>query len=533
MQRALAGILLCIALAALGLWAGLALRPAAGPTGEEGAHAQDAGGAQVLAAQTLKNLGVVIGAARRDTFVRTRRVQAAIESRPDDEVAVTLPLGGVVTAVHARTGEVLAGGDPVLEFARDAIPRPKPEVTAELLMPISESVHEAAAALRTAMQRRDIAKRELSRLEGVATAGAGGGIPSVSRQRLIELEYEIERAEVETQNVRRELARHGLEQDEIEAVARGAETPPNPRLWRRVLEENALWTPDSTRLQACLPEAQRDLPWVIAAIGELTAVGALDGAVVQAFGASSALGAHFAEAAGLLLEGAPIGQVLHLAEGGALEPTARLFAPGATAPDFDVLELRVRSGERVSAGQVAARLIDPRRMWLRLSPLPGELPLVLRALEAGMSLSARPLVSESGPALSAIRLERVEADTVLATVENRILSASPGVRSWALRPGLRYLVDVPIERLEGRFVLPAGAVAERGPDLVVFRVDGEGFAAMAVEVEYRDERVAVIADDGTFFEGDPIVLDGAFALSLALEQKSAGSGGGGHGHAHN
>lgn len=439
----------------------------------------------------------------------------------------------MVTAVHARTGQPLAAGEALLTWARDAIRRPKPDLTAALLLPISESVHEAAAALRTEHQRRDIARRERARLAELAEAGAQGGLPGVARQRIVELDYEIERAEVQILNLVRELCRHGLEEEECAAVAQGAEAPPNPRLWRRVLEENALWTAQSTRLLGVLPADLTDAPWAIAAIGELTAVGALDADLVDAFAQTPAMRARFAEAAGLLLEGVTVGQVRHLAAEGALDALPDLRAPTGGAPDYDLLEVRVRPGERVAAGQVAARLADPRRAWVRLKPLPGEVPPLLHALTEQAPLVARPLVPGSGPDLEDLRLERVEEGTALATVANRVLHAAHGARTWALRPGQRYLVEVPLERFPGRFVLPAQALAERGPDLVVFRADGAGFAEVVVRVEYRDERIAVVADDGALFDGDPVVVEGAFALSLALEQRvQEGGGDAGHGHSH-
>jgi hypothetical protein len=65
-------------------------------------------------------------------------------------------------------------------------------------------------------------------------------------------------------------------------------------------------------------------------------------------------------------------------------------------------------------------------------------------------------------------------------------------------------------------VLPFDAVTRRGPDKVVFLSDGTHFRPQVVHVEYEDDEVVVIADDGSIFEGDPVVTHGAFALGLAV-----------------
>jgi hypothetical protein len=53
--------------------------------------------------------------------------------------------------------------------------------------------------------------------------------------------------------------------------------------------------------------------------------------------------------------------------------------------------------------------------------------------------------------------------------------------------------------------------------------DGDTFRAQPVHVEYEDDEVAVIANDGSIFPGDPVATSGAFALGLALEAGPAGA----------
>jgi hypothetical protein len=171
-------------------------------------------------------------------------------------------------------------------------------------------------------------------------------------------------------------------------------------------------------------------------------------------------------------------------------------------------------------------------MWLGVAPLGEELGLVVGAYERGATLAARPLVPGTGPELGGLRIDRLDtrageetrgALAYIVCPNEAIGAPSAQTRSWRLRAGLRYLVLVPAEELAERFVLPAGAVADRGPDKVVFVADGDTFRAQPVHVEYEDDEVAVIANDGSIFPGDPVATSGAFALGLALEARPAGA----------
>jgi multidrug efflux pump subunit AcrA (membrane-fusion protein) len=94
------------------------------------------------------------------------------------------------------------------------------------------------------------------------------------------------------------------------------------------------------------------------------------------------------------------------------------------------------------------------------------------------------------------------------------------------------VVRVPVERLPGRFVLPADAVASRGPDTVVLLEDGKGFLPVPVRVEHRDARVVVVAADGAVFPGDRAVVHGAYAVLLAVQAATGGGVDPHAGHSH-
>jgi multidrug efflux pump subunit AcrA (membrane-fusion protein) len=486
--------------------------------------------AAVLSEQALKNLGVRVGEAELTDFMRYTTVQAAVVDPPLNTQPVVAPLGGIVTEIFVRPGQVAAAGSRLVCALREPIPRPELSLTSDILTPVSENLHEAVAKLRTANSQLKIATTELERVREFTSTGTTDGLPLLPRKTEIDLKYALARAEQETANARRELERHGLSGAEIDSVANGAIPPGNLRLWRRALENNGLWGKPEDAILGALPERARGLPWSIAAIGELAAAGLSTDELAKALQEAPALAEHFVEAAALLLQGNSVPRVRLLSESGALEPVMKLNAPASGVPDWDVAEILVRPGQRVEAGETLVLLHSPRVMWLHLEPVGEEIRHVLDALESNAPLRAVPLLTGSGPTLDNLRLDRMdtrgemEARGAVAYVvckNEPVAAADSDARSWRLRIGLRYLVRVPIERLEQRFVLPAGAVAERGPEKFVFLQDGSTFRAVPVHVEYEDDEVVVVANDGSLFPGDPVVTSGAFALALALQTDTA------------
>ncbi|HRF01128.1 MAG TPA: efflux RND transporter periplasmic adaptor subunit, partial [Pirellulaceae bacterium] len=93
---------------------------------------------------------------------------------------------------------------------------------------------------------------------------------------------------------------------------------------------------------------------------------------------------------------------------------------------------------------------------------------------------------------------------------------------WRFKPGQRLELHVPVERWESRLVLPVDAVIEEGVEAYVYRRNGDHFDRISVQVEYRDQRSCVIANDGTLFPGDVVAGRGAYQMHLALKNKSGG-----------
>jgi cobalt-zinc-cadmium efflux system membrane fusion protein len=104
--------------------------------------------------------------------------------------------------------------------------------------------------------------------------------------------------------------------------------------------------------------------------------------------------------------------------------------------------------------------------------------------------------------------------------------------SWKYRPGQRVQLEIPAETLPNRIVLPIEAIAQDATETYVFTPNGNNWERRSVHVEYRDQRHAVIANDGALFPGDRVALTGAQQLQVAVKNKSGGAPDPHAGHSH-
>lgn len=507
--------------------------PAAGghghaPRGGEEAHAHAA--TAKLSLRTLGNLGVEVGCAQLGDFVRTISVPAEVESLPLSERPVTSPVSGVLRAIHALPGHTVGAGEPLAEVVRDALPQPAFELTEGILKPLNEDYHAAVVGVRTAALALRLAKSERERLSGVGEGSQGVG--RVVR----EAQYAEERAELELANARQEAAIHGLSAEQIASLESGRSDQRIPDVpdVRVVLARNGLWSPAADELLGMLPEALRGTPRTRAILGELVGGGRLTPDLLAAVCSSPVLAERFMDVVGLLQAGTTPTSIVAFLELGGLEPVVRIVAPRGGPEVWDVTEVSVRIGARIEAGTSLAVLRDDRRMALHLAPAPSDMVLLSKTLAEEVKLRAEPLVEGSGEAIDDVHLVGLTGKTgaesagATAYADNRIVAerdvAGLGrVRTWALRPGLRFVVKIPVERAKGKFVLPADAIAYQGPTAIVLLQNGDSFRPLPVRLEYHDAQVALVAADGALFAGDSLVTRGAPALAIALLAASSGS----------
>jgi len=496
------------------------------------AHAGQ-GSAPALSPQTLANLGIETGELTATEFVRAREVAAVVVEPRGSRRRAYSPVAGVLRRVHVRPGSVVKAGDPVAEILRDPFPRPTLTLTDSLLRSLDEEFHRAVADLRTSSLALELARAELDRVRKIIGAStATGSVPSKTE---IDLHREAQRAQRSLENAREEARRHGLTAEEVAGIEGGTSPAPKAPDVHRVLDARLLWGPSADRVVAMLPESVRSAPFIVALVGELFAAGLLSAELEAALGSRPGIRDAFLDVAGLIQAGETVEGVLALEEAGGLRPSVLVRAP-ADAPDWDVIALDAVSGAHVSRGGEIATLLASHRMALRLAPTGEDVVAIERALAAGEVLVAEPLQPGAGPSLSGLRVTRFEPPaeagglaSPLIEFDNRPLAPGAGLepsqaRSWQFREGTRYRVAVPLERMPGRFVLPAEAIVTRGADQVIVVQEGRNWRQVPVHVEYLDARVAVIpVKNGGVFAGDRVVMRGAYALALAL-QAAAGGG---------
>jgi multidrug efflux pump subunit AcrA (membrane-fusion protein) len=213
---------------------------------------------------------------------------------------------------------------------------------------------------------------------------------------------------------------------------------------------------------------------------------------------------------------------------------------GGMVPDgtiFQVQGLKVGQGQYVNAGDTLASLADHGQLFIEGEAFERDLPTLTSAVDGGLAVSATLDTNGGAPAvvpnLRVLYLAgKVNPDS--RTLDFYVLLPNEMLRdtklegdhrfiAWRFRPGQRVQLEIPIETLPNRIVLPADAVAQDGPETYVFTPNGDHFDRRAVHVEYRDLTSVVIANDGSLFPGDLVAARGASQLLLALKNKSGAS----------
>jgi len=203
---------------------------------------------------------------------------------------------------------------------------------------------------------------------------------------------------------------------------------------------------------------------------------------------------------------------------------------------FQVQNLKVAQGQHVTAGDTLAILADHAQLFIEGEAFERDMQEISRAAEKALPVSATLDTNVATPSVvSNLRLlylaAKVNSDSrtldfyvTLPNEKVRDTKLDDGRRfiAWRFRPGQRVQLEIPIETLPDRIVLPADAVAQEGPETYVFVPNGDRFDRRGVHIEYRDQKWVVIANDGSVFPGDLVAPTGAQQLLLALKNKAGG-----------
>ena len=388
-----------------------------------------------ISAEARKNLGVFSKLLQPVTYWSKIEVPGVITDRPGiSDRGVVAPVTGIVTAIHAYPGDTVEPNAPLFS-----------------LRLVSESLHISQLELFKATKEIEIAQRQKERLDGLV------GIPGA---RIIEIDNQIERMEVNVQAYRQDLLARGLPPERIDAAARGEFVT---EITVNAPGEQALEVA-KVALTSAVEGEPRQLPFSF----ELQMLKVELGQQVAAGEVLCYLADHRA----LLIEGYAFKKDMPL-----IQNAAKEHLP--IDVKFDV---------------------DEGTEW---PPLPQQ--LYIHHVANLIDVEERTF-------------------SFFLPLENQWQSYDQAGKErliWRFRPGDRVRLLVSVEKMEDVIVLPQEAVVCEGPEAYVFRQNGDLFDRLSVHVLHEDRDSVVIANDGSLRKGSFIAQNSAASLNRVLKAQMA------------
>ncbi|TVS10078.1 MAG: hypothetical protein EA424_25925 [Planctomycetaceae bacterium] len=149
-----------------------------------------------LSEQARKNIGLsLVSVAPRD-FSRTITIPGVVAERPGRTlITVSAPLRGIVTQLTPLAGEAISPGGHLAE-----------------LRIMHHELADLQRSLLSAIERREVVQREVSRLEEVAASGVVAGKTVLERQ------YELQTLDASIRTDRQALVLHGLTPEQVDQI---------------------------------------------------------------------------------------------------------------------------------------------------------------------------------------------------------------------------------------------------------------------------------------------------------------------------
>jgi len=391
-----------------------------------------------VSAEARKNMGLTAKSLQPTTYFRKIDVPGVITDRPGiSDRGVVAPVTGIITQIHAYPGNTVAPNAPLFS-----------------LRLVSESLHTSQLELFKATKEIEIARQQKQRLEDLAAAGGVAGA------RLIELDNQIQRMEVNVQAYRQDLQARGFPKDRIDMVARG-----------EFLTEITVNAPGEKALQVAeialtgaVDQEPRRLPFSF----ELQQLNVSLGKQVEAGEVLCILADHRA----LLIEGGGFKKDLPLIQEAAKE------------------RYPIEVSFEVSEGTDWPALTEP----LRIEHVANLIDIASRTFAFYLPLENQ--------------WQAYDVDG-----RERLI--------WRFRPGDRVRLSVAVAEIENVFVIPLAALVREGPEAFVFRQNGDLFDRVSVHLLHEDSTSAVIANDGKLRKGSFIAQNAAASLNRVLKAQLA------------
>jgi cobalt-zinc-cadmium efflux system membrane fusion protein len=390
-----------------------------------------------LSAEARKNLRITSKPLQATTYWRKFDVPGVIIDRPGvSDRGVVAPVTGIIKQIHAFPGNNVAPDAPLFT-----------------LRLTSESLHTSQLELFKATKEIEIAKEQRKRLGGLAESGT---VPQV---RIIEIENQIQRMDVNVQAYRQDLLARGLPVERLDAVAKGEFIT---EIVVRAPGEQALKVAE-VALAAAADEPRR-LPFSF----ELHALKVELGEQVE----SGEVLCYLADHRALLIEGRGFKKDMPL-----IQEAAKNRLPIEVAFELDEGSNWPALPRQLQIDHVANLIDTQSRTFAFHLPLDNQW------------------------------------QSYVQNGQDRLI--------WRFRPGDRVRLSVAVEKLDDVFVLPQAAVVREGPEAFVFRQNGDLFDRRPVHVLHEDSTSIVIASDGGLRPGFFIAQNAAASLNRVLKAKLA------------
>lgn len=433
---------------------------------DEHDHGHSAADSLLVSETARKNLGLTddfLQPIELRSFARTLSVPSIIVDNPGrTRLPVSAPMTGIVTHVHAVTGEAIKPGDLILEM----------RLTHEDLVTAQKEY------LQT-LGDRDIEVKQIARIEGLATAGA------VSNKTLIDRQFNRDKLESQLRSQREALRLHGLSDQQISHIDEQ----------RRLLTEIQILAPhpddhSDEELHLSLQNGQKlsaqplpSNPFRVASAIDTGGLQPTDKShllVLQDLHVQKGQIVNAGDALCVLADYQEL-----LIEGQAFETEASVVAKAKQAK-WSIEAI-------VGDNSVASRIKD-----LQLSRVDNEIDPATRTLKFYLALSNELI------------------DEIVSPEGQRHVT-------WKYRIGQRLQILLPVEQWTDKIVLPIDAVVREGIESYVFQQNGDHFERVAVHEIYRDQTHVVIGNDGVLYPGDVVAMRGAYQMQLALKNQSGGA----------
>jgi len=199
--------------------------------------------------------------------------------------------------------------------------------------------------------------------------------------------------------------------------------------------------------------------------------------------------------------------------------------------DGIIAEVFIKNGQLINSRDVLFKIVEVGSLTVESQIRGNEAALFKLAVAKNEKFYIKNLQNEASLPASYFGLNIVNVGelTVQLNITNNPISANaPTI--WQYLPGDQCILMIPEKSFESSFVLPRGAIVEEGLKRFVFMENGDNFEKVEVTTLFMDKQSAVLGSETKLFEGDIVVISGAYELNIATKKPVKATGHEGHNH---